>query len=198
MWGMRGDWDLRLRHCSTPYLGPQHRSPCLGGAGCEGTEHGQQRRVDDPCHVYRINRVNHLPLLQATREPDRMRRLREQPSPSEPPLPPLRQHYLKRPQIWLTVFAALTVLTVADTFRSPSDQITGRLYVDAVRVYQAIGRPLLRGHVRCRYKPSCSEYSIQAVQTHGIRKGLVLTRERLASCQTEVPLGTPDPVPPPE
>ncbi|MBI2477276.1 MAG: membrane protein insertion efficiency factor YidD, partial [Planctomycetia bacterium] len=64
-----------------------------------------------------------------------------------------------------------------------------------MRTYQTWGRPLLTGHVQCRYRPSCSEYSIEAVQTHGIRHGLVLTWKRVSSCQTTVPHGTYDPVP---
>ncbi|MSQ96440.1 MAG: membrane protein insertion efficiency factor YidD [Gemmataceae bacterium] len=58
------------------------------------------------------------------------------------------------------------------------------------------GRPLLKGKVQCRFEPSCSEYSLQAVEIHGIRRGLVLTYCRLLSCTHDVPLGVHDPVPP--
>jgi uncharacterized protein len=108
------------------------------------------------------------------------------------------QQRLKRPGTWLAFFAILALAALADSFRSPADQFTAPLYVGAVRLYQFAGRPLLKGRVQCRYCPSCSEYSIQAVQTHGIRHGLVLTCNRLSSCQTDVPSGTPDPVPPSE
>ena len=64
-----------------------------------------------------------------------------------------------------------------------------------VRFYQWAGRPLIKDKVRCRYCPSCSDYSIEAVQTHGIRGGLVLTFQRLSSCDYSVPLETYDPVP---
>jgi uncharacterized protein len=107
---------------------------------------------------------------------------------------PLRQR-LKRPHIWLGMLGALALLALADSFRSPQQQVTGQLYICAVRFYQALGRPLLKGHVQCRYCPTCSEYSIQAVQLYGIRYGLVLTWKRVSSCQTTVPLGTEDPVP---
>jgi uncharacterized protein len=49
--------------------------------------------------------------------------------------------------------------------------------------------------VACRYTPTCSVYSIQAVEKHGIRRGLVLSAKRLLSCDRSVPSGTPDPVP---
>ncbi|MCW2744240.1 MAG: rane protein insertion efficiency factor YidD [Mycobacterium sp.] len=48
---------------------------------------------------------------------------------------------------------------------------------------------------RCRFAPSCSEYAVEALRTHGAARGLVLTLWRLLRCQ---PFGTPgyDPVPP--
>jgi putative membrane protein insertion efficiency factor len=58
-----------------------------------------------------------------------------------------------------------------------------------------VGRPLLKDRVRCRYQPTCSDYSVEAVEKHGIRRGLVLTVRRINSCQTSVPMGTHDPVP---
>ena len=106
----------------------------------------------------------------------------------------LRQR-LKHPGTYLAVVFLLLVLAVLDTFRSPANQVTGRLYIGGVRVYQALGHPLLKGRIQCRYRPTCSEYSIEAVQKHGIRHGLVLTVRRITSCQTDVPLGTLDLVP---
>jgi putative component of membrane protein insertase Oxa1/YidC/SpoIIIJ protein YidD len=108
------------------------------------------------------------------------------------------QRPLKRPRTWLLFYGALAGLAVLDSFRSPPAQVTGWAYVCAVRAYQVVGRPVLRGRVQCRYCPSCSDYSIGAVRAHGIRRGLVLTWNRVSSCQNSVPLGTPDPVPPPE
>jgi len=54
---------------------------------------------------------------------------------------------------------------------------------------------LLRGHIQCRYRPSCSEYSIHAVEQFGIWQGLGMTVFRLSRCTASVPLGTYDPVP---
>jgi uncharacterized protein len=110
-------------------------------------------------------------------------------------MPALRQR-LKRPETYLAAFLLLLALTALDALRRPSDQVTGRLYVAGVRAYQSFGRPLLAGRIRCRYRPTCSDYSIEAVQKHGIRQGLMLTIRRINSCQTNVPFGTPDPVPP--
>jgi putative membrane protein insertion efficiency factor len=103
---------------------------------------------------------------------------------------------LRRPRTWLLVLATVMLLGVLDSFRQPSDQVTARLYVGLVRLYQGVGRPMLRDIVQCRYHPSCSDYSAEAVQTHGIRRGLVLTLRRIGSCTAAVPPGTHDPVPP--
>src|SRR5262245_40051405 len=85
---------------------------------------------------------------------------------------------------------ALTV----DVLRRPEDQLSGKVYIGAVHVYQAIGRPLLKGKVACRFRPTCSDYSIEAVQKHGTIRGLVLTCKRLMACTNDVPMGTSDPV----
>ena len=49
--------------------------------------------------------------------------------------------------------------------------------------------------VRCRYQPTCSQYSTEAVRAHGFPKGIWLTTKRLFRCMPWVPLGTRDPVP---
>ncbi len=42
-------------------------------------------------------------------------------------------------------------------------------------------RPMLGQ--RCRFFPSCSEYALEAVQTHGAAKGGYLGAKRLLKCQ---------------
>lgn len=103
--------------------------------------------------------------------------------------------FLKLPQTYLALMFCLVVLIAGDSCRRPENQITARLYVAGVHMYQAVGRPLLKGHIQCRYNPTCSDYSIAAVQRFGIRRGLIMTKRRIESCQTTVPLGTYDPVP---
>ncbi|HQV50899.1 MAG: membrane protein insertion efficiency factor YidD [Flavobacteriales bacterium] len=49
-----------------------------------------------------------------------------------------------------------------------------------VRLYQYLISPLLPG--ACRYSPSCSEYGLQALRTHGAFRGGWLTLKRFISC----------------
>ena len=62
-----------------------------------------------------------------------------------------------------------------------------------VRLYQVTLGPLLGG--QCRFLPTCSEYSIEALRTHGAIRGSWLTVRRIARCH---PFGGHgfDPVPP--
>jgi putative membrane protein insertion efficiency factor len=41
----------------------------------------------------------------------------------------------------------------------------------------------------CRFFPSCSEYSIEALHTHGTARGLWLTMRRLVRCRPFGPFG---------
>ena len=62
-----------------------------------------------------------------------------------------------------------------------------------VKLYQVTLRPFMGGH--CRFQPTCSDYAIEALRTHGAWRGGWLTLRRLGRCQ---PLGGGgwDPVPP--
>jgi hypothetical protein len=62
----------------------------------------------------------------------------------------------------------------------------------AIRVYQLSVGVLLRG--ACRFEPSCSRYSGEAIRRHGATRGLWLTVSRIARCHPFHPGGV-DPVP---
>ena len=62
----------------------------------------------------------------------------------------------------------------------------------AIRVYQLSVGILLRG--ACRFVPSCSRYSGEAIRRHGATRGLWLTVSRIARCHPFHPGGV-DPVP---
>lgn len=62
-----------------------------------------------------------------------------------------------------------------------------------IRLYQIILSPL-KPYPTCRYTPTCSEYSIQAIQKHGPWHGLWLAIKRVLRCHPFHPGGY-DPVP---
>ena len=49
-----------------------------------------------------------------------------------------------------------------------------------IKAYQYLISPLL-GH-SCRYLPTCSEYSIDALKEYGFFKGLLISIKRILSC----------------
>ncbi len=105
------------------------------------------------------------------------------------------RQFVRQPGLYVGSLALIVALVAWDTARPPAVQVSGRLYVGAVHTYQAVLGPLMTRAVQCRYRPSCSEYSIEAVERFGIRRGLVLTVRRVLSCGPRVPPGTLDPGP---
>jgi putative membrane protein insertion efficiency factor len=55
-----------------------------------------------------------------------------------------------------------------------------RLFILAVRLYQKFISKLYPPV--CRFYPSCSHYSIEAVKRHGILSGLFMTLKRIVRC----------------
>ena len=49
-----------------------------------------------------------------------------------------------------------------------------------IKIYQKAVSPWTPAS--CRYNPTCSSYSIDAFQKHGLWKGFVLTIKRISSC----------------
>ena len=54
------------------------------------------------------------------------------------------------------------------------------IVIKFIKGYQFLISPLL-GH-SCRYLPTCSEYSIEALRTFGFLKGLLISLKRILSC----------------
>ena len=52
--------------------------------------------------------------------------------------------------------------------------------IKLIKTYKFLISPLL-GH-SCRYMPTCSEYSIEALKTFGFIKGSFLSLKRILSC----------------
>jgi len=67
-----------------------------------------------------------------------------------------------------------------------------RLGLVIVRAYQLLLSPFAGG--ACRFEPSCSAYAMEAIQTHGLLRGLWLSVRRVARCHPFAKPGI-DPVP---
>ncbi|HKK47379.1 MAG TPA: membrane protein insertion efficiency factor YidD, partial [Balneolaceae bacterium] len=61
-----------------------------------------------------------------------------------------------------------------------STQYMKYLFIGLVRLYQLIISPWMPSS--CRYHPTCSQYSIEALRKHGALKGIWLTIKRVARC----------------
>ena len=63
----------------------------------------------------------------------------------------------------------------------------------AIRFYQRRISPLFPP--KCRYYPTCSQSALEAIEVHGVFKGMLLAIGRLMRCNIFFPGGV-DPVPP--
>jgi len=67
-----------------------------------------------------------------------------------------------------------------------------KLIVGLVKIYQRFISPMLGSN--CRFRPTCSEYFISAVEKYGVFKGVYLGVRRILRCHPFNPGGY-DPLP---
>lgn len=68
----------------------------------------------------------------------------------------------------------------------------GKVLIGILRAYQLLLSPLLGNH--CRFYPSCSQYTIEAIARYGWLRGIGLGLRRVLRCHPWQPGGI-DPVP---
>ena len=66
------------------------------------------------------------------------------------------------------------------------------VFIFLIRIYQKVISPLFQGS--CRYTPTCSHYSIEAIKKFGVIKGIYLGSKRIIKCNPWGGYGY-DPVP---
>jgi uncharacterized protein len=81
---------------------------------------------------------------------------------------------------------------VANLVITPHHKIMKKTLMQLVRGYQTWVSPMLPPS--CRYVPSCSQYSIEAIDRFGAGYGTWLTVKRICRCHPGYPGGY-DPVP---
>jgi len=55
-----------------------------------------------------------------------------------------------------------------------------QILIKFIKIYKYLISPLIGPS--CRYLPTCSEYSIEALKTYGFSKGVMLSFKRILSC----------------
>jgi uncharacterized protein len=99
---------------------------------------------------------------------------------------------VKRRVRW--ILGILFVLLAIDFALPPEHQISARVLVGGIDLYQATLSPLLgSAGVRCRFQPTCSHYGEAAIRKYGTLKGTWKTVWRIARCGPWTPAGTVDP-----
>ena len=61
-------------------------------------------------------------------------------------------------------------------------KIFTNVLIKLIKGYKFIISPLLSQS--CRYLPTCSEYSIEALKTFGLAKGIFMSLKRILSCHS--------------
>ncbi|HOR85371.1 MAG TPA: membrane protein insertion efficiency factor YidD [Bacillota bacterium] len=67
-----------------------------------------------------------------------------------------------------------------------------KYFIIMIKGYQMLISPLSRG--KCRFIPTCSNYAIEAIERHGVIRGMFLSAGRILRCNPFSPGGY-DPVP---
>lgn len=63
-----------------------------------------------------------------------------------------------------------------------------------IRLYQIMISPIIGGNQMCRFTPSCSEYTKQAISKYGLIRGGLMGAKRISKCRPGGDFGY-DPVP---
>jgi hypothetical protein len=101
---------------------------------------------------------------------------------------------VRRRRRWPAVLAVLLVVLALDLAQPPADQLSARLLLAGIDLYQATLSPRLGATgVRCRFEPSCSRYAEGAIREDGALVGSARAAWRIARCGPWTPAGTVDP-----
>lgn len=88
----------------------------------------------------------------------------------------------------------LGLLFALDQLRAPANQLSARLLLGAIDLYQSTLSPRMPSlGVRCRFEPTCSHFAEGAIRRDGALLGSLRAGWRLLRCGPWTPAGTLDP-----
>jgi uncharacterized protein len=104
--------------------------------------------------------------------------------------PARRRRRIRRGLLALVVLLLLGL----DLARAPRHQITAKLLLGSIDLYQATFSKAMPGlGVRCRFQPTCSRYAEGVIRKDGAFRGTLRAVGRIARCGPWTPAGTVDP-----
>ena len=69
-----------------------------------------------------------------------------------------------------------------------------KIAISFVKLYQTCISPFIGGKAACRFVPTCSEYTAQAIKKYGVWRGGIMGMRRILRCRPGGGFGY-DPVP---
>jgi putative component of membrane protein insertase Oxa1/YidC/SpoIIIJ protein YidD len=111
--------------------------------------------------------------------------------PSQRQVSALRKQLNRRHRLIVICSVLFGCLSV-DAVLPARYQALANVAIGFVDVYQVVGRPVTRRFVRCRFQPSCSDYSKAVFAKYGFWLGAFKTLDRLSRCRASTPMGTVD------
>jgi putative membrane protein insertion efficiency factor len=92
------------------------------------------------------------------------------------------------------IAAAAVVLAVSASLLWWAPDAPQRAAIRGIRAYQHYLSPYVgRVGIRCRFQPSCSNYALASIGSHGLLRGGWRSAVRIVRCGPWTPFGTIDP-----
>ena len=82
----------------------------------------------------------------------------------------------------IIILTLICFLFLFDFRQQPNKQITSKILIGCIALYQRYISPLTSHFIKCRYSPTCSVYTVKILENEGI-SGLPNIVRRILSCR---------------